>query len=182
MRSWVQRFVRNCRSPTDQREFGELTPAELSSTETDIIKEAQNEAFSDEVAALSRSQPLPRKSTLLPCTPILIDRILRSNTRLRHADDLPADVKCPVILPKKHHVTRLIVQYYHESEGHRMGVNLTINHLREKYLVIHVREEVKRVNRECRECARRFKVQPAQQQMAPLPQIRLQMTTMQIVR
>ena len=58
-----------------------------------------------------------------------------------------------------------------------MGVNFTINHLREKYLVIHVREEVKRVNRECRECARRFKVQPVQQQMAPLPQIRLQMTT-----
>ena len=177
VRSWVQRFVRNCRSPADQREFGELTPAELSSTETDIIREAQNEAFSDEVAALSRSQPLPRKSTLLPCTPILINRILRSNTRLRHADDLPADVKFPVILPKKHHVTRLIVQYYHESEGHRMGVNFTINHLREKYLVIHVREEVKRVNRECRECARRFKVQPVQQQMAPLPQIRLQMTT-----
>lgn len=53
----------------------------------------------------------------------------------------------------------------------------TINHLREKYLVIHVREEVKRVNRECRECARCFKVQPVQQQMAPLPQIHLQMTT-----
>ena len=28
VRSWVQRFVRNCRSPADQREFGELTPAE----------------------------------------------------------------------------------------------------------------------------------------------------------
>ena len=89
VRSWVQRFVRNCRSPADQREFGELTPAELSRTETNIIREAQNEAFSDEVAALSRSPPLPRKSTLLPCTPILINRILRSNTRLRHADDLP---------------------------------------------------------------------------------------------
>ena len=63
-----------------------------------------------------------------------------------------------------------------------MGVNYTINHLREKYLVIHVREEVKRVNRECRECARRFKVQPVQQQMAPLPRIRLQMTTKPFAR
>ena len=177
VRSWVQRFIRNCRRPANQREFGELTPAELSSAETDMIRGAQNEAFGDEIAALSRSQPLPRKSTMLPCTPILINKILRSNTRLRHADDLPADVKFPIILPKKHYVTRLIVQYYHESEAHRMGVNYTINHLREKYLVIHVREEVKRVNRECRECARRFKVQPVQQQMAPLPQIRLQMTT-----
>ena len=63
------------------------------------------------------------------------------------------------------------------AKGHWMGVNYTINHLQENYLVTHVREEVKRVNRECRECARRFKVQPVQQQMAPLPQIRLQMTT-----
>ena len=54
-----------------------------------------------------------------------------------------------------------------------MGVNYTINHL-QKYLVIHVREEVKWVNRECRECARHFRVQ---QQMAPLLQIHLQMTT-----
>ena len=58
-----------------------------------------------------------------------------------------------------------------------MGVNYTINHLLEKYLVIHFREEVKQVNRECRECARRFKVQPVQQRMAPLLQICLQMTT-----
>jgi len=35
--SWVQQF--NCHSPADQREFGELTPAELSRTETNIIKE-----------------------------------------------------------------------------------------------------------------------------------------------
>ena len=93
VRSWVQRFIRNCCKPANQREFGELTPAELSSAETDMIREAQNEAFGDEIMALSRSQPLPQKSTLLPCTPILINKILCSNTRLRHADDLPADVK-----------------------------------------------------------------------------------------
>ena len=57
-----------------------------------------------------------------------------------------------------------------------MGVIFTINHLREKYFVIHVRQKVKRVNRECHECARRFRMQSIKQQMAPLPQIRLQMT------
>ena len=101
-------------------------------------------------------------------------RIVHSNTRLRHSNDHPNDVKFPIILPKRNHVTRLIVKYHHESEGHQMAVNYTMNHLREKYLVIHVREEVKRVNRDCRECARHFKVQPVQQQMAPLPKIRLQ--------
>ena len=140
-------------------------------------KEAQSITFSDEITGFRKNQPLLRKSSLLPFTPILIEGILRSNTRLRHSEELSPDVKFPIILPKKSHITRLIVQYHHESEGHQMGVNYTINHLREKYLVIHVRQQVKRVNSEFHECARRFKVQPALQQMAPLPQICLQMTT-----
>ena len=36
---------------------------------------------------------------------------------------------------------RLIVKYYHESEGHEMEVKFTINHLREKCLVLHVRQQ-----------------------------------------
>ena len=61
---------------------------------------------------------------------ILVNGILKSNTRLRHADDLPYNVKCPVILPKRNHVTRLIIKYYHEIKGHQMGLNYTINHVR----------------------------------------------------
>ena len=52
------------------------------------------------------------------------------------------DVKFLIIRPKKNPVSRLIIKYHHESEGHQMGVNYTINHLREKYLVIHVHEQV----------------------------------------
>jgi len=177
VRSWVQRFIKNCRKPQNQRERGELTATERKNTEEKIIKETQGDAFKNEIVALQNDQSLPRKSSLLTLTPILIEGILRSNTRLRYSNNLPAEVKFPVILPKKNQATRLIIKYYHESEGHRMGVNFTINHLRERFLVIHVRQEVKRANKECSECARPFRVQPAQQQIAPLPQIRLQMTT-----
>ena len=62
--------------------------------------------FSDEIGALRKNQSLPRKYVLLPSTPILINRILRSNTSLRHSDDLSDNVKFPVILPKRNHVTR----------------------------------------------------------------------------
>ena len=58
-----------------------------------------------------------------------------------------------------------------------MGLNYTINHVREKYLVVHVREQVRRVKRECFECARRFRSKPAHQQMAPLTKIRLQQSS-----
>ena len=54
-----------------------------------------------------------------------------------------------------------------------MGLNYPINHVREKYLVVHVREQVKIVMRECFECARQFRSKPAHQQMALLPKTRL---------
>ena len=43
--------------------------------------------------------------------------------------------------------------------------------------MVHVREQVKRVMRKCLECARRFRLRPAHQQMAPLTKIRVQQTS-----
>lgn len=57
-----------------------------------------------------------------------------------------------------------------------MGVNFTLNHLREKYFVVQGRQQVKRCIKECAECNRRFRGCSAKQQMAPLPRIRLEMT------
>ena len=57
-----------------------------------------------------------------------------------------------------------------------MGLNYTLNHLREKYVVVHGREAVKKIIKECPECQRRFRGKPATQQMAPLPIIRLEVT------
>ena len=55
-----------------------------------------------------------------------------SNTRLRYSGDLTYNLKYYIILPKQHPVTQLIVKYHHESEGHEMGINFTLNHLRER--------------------------------------------------
>ena len=109
-------------------------------------------------------------------TPIWKDGLLRSNTRLRYSEDLSEEVKYPIILPKRHPVTKLIVKHHHESEGHRMGVNFTLNPLRERYHVVHGREMVKRTVKDCSECKRRFLGRPYTQQMAPLPKLRLELT------
>jgi hypothetical protein len=141
-----------------------------------IILKAQYESYPDEIEALKQNRNLPKKSSILTLTPILMDGLLRSNTRLRYAEHLPNRAKYPVILPKKHPVTELIVKYHHEKEGHQMGLNYTLNHLRESYIVVHARETVKRIMKECSECKRRFRGKPLQQQMAPLPRIRLELT------
>ena len=108
-----------------------------------IIREVQSIVYSVEGEPLRRNKEILKGSTLAPFNPVLVNDFLRSNTRLQHADDLPYDIKCQIILPKRNHVTRLIVTYYHELEGYQMGLNYTINNMREKYLVIHVREQEK---------------------------------------
>ena len=177
VRAWIHRFNANCRRPADQRSKGELMPLELQDAEEAIIREVQPQTYAAEIDALRRIKQIPRQSTLAPLNPVLVNGILRSKTRLQNEDDLPYEVKCPIILPKRNQVTGLIAKYYHESEGHRMGLIYTINHLREKYFVVHAREQVKRVMRECLECGKRFRSKPACQHMAPLPRIRLQQTS-----
>ena len=140
--AWVRRFTDNCRKPAGQREKGKLKPLELKDGEQFIIREVQAKVYSAEIEPLRMNKEILRGSTLAPFNPVLVNGILRSNTRLRHADDLPYDVKCPIILPKRNHATGLIVTYYHELEGNQMGLYYTINHVREKYLVVHVREQV----------------------------------------
>lgn len=173
VRSWVKRFIKNCKAPNDQCTMEKLTASELADTEKDIIKEAQREEFKEEIIALTSRKELSEISHLLPLTPMIDTGILRANTRLWRSDDLATDTKFPIILPKKHHVTQLIVKYHHEMDCHEMVVNYTLNHLREKYHVIHSRQEVTACIQNCFECKRHFQLHRAKQQMAPLPQFRL---------
>ena len=54
-------------------------------------------------------------------------------------------MKYLIVLPKKHAVSEPIVKYHHETEGHEMGLNYTLNHLYKKYIVVCGRETVKKV-------------------------------------
>ena len=176
VRAWVHRFIANCGKSKEEKVVGELTSKELQAVEEQIIREAQREVYAQEIAALKAGKPLPNGSNILNLTPIWRDGLLRSNTRLQYSTELTDEVKYPILLPKRHPVTRLIVKYYHENEGHRMGVTFTLNHLRERSHVVHGREMVKKTMRECTERKRRFTGKPCTQQMAPLPKLRPELT------
>lgn len=98
---------------------------ELEDAEEAIIREVQTEKYAAEMDALRRNKQIPRQSTLAPLNPVLVNGILRSKTRLQQADDLPYEVKCPIILPKRDQVTGLIVKYYHDLD-HSSIVQLTL--------------------------------------------------------
>ena len=151
----------------------ELLPEEINDAEEDIIRQAQFKAFPEEYNALKNRKPISPKSPLLKLSPRIDDNgLIRLEGRLMYAEYLPHDVKFPIILPGGHHVTKLIVKYYHEMANHSAGTNFVFSQISQRFWVISAREEIRSWERECNKCKKR-KTTLGCQVMAPLPQCRL---------
>ena len=82
--------------------------------------------------------------------------------------DLPYDFKHPVVLPKEHHLTGLIILHAHYRAGHS-SATYVMNELRKRYHVVGQRRTVKQyIKRNCMNC-RNQKAVPGSQLMSPLP-------------
>ena len=141
-----------------------LRSNEIKKVETFWFKQMQAEVFPDGAAERSLEQMKPKKDD---------DGLLRADGRLRYADDLPYDVRNPVLLPKDHPVTRLIVVSTHERLGHDFGVEHVLTELRARFWVIKGRRYVRNIIEMCPGCRRRFTAKLTGQMMAPLPRARL---------
>ena len=72
------------------------------------------------------SHGIPKSSSLFRLDPILTtDGVLRVGGRIRRAN-MPLNVKHSCILPKKGHVTELIICHFHQKVAHQ-GRGMTIN-------------------------------------------------------
>ena len=89
---------------------------------------------------------------------------------MNHAD-IPEESKHPVILPRKSHVTTLIIRHTHEQLGHA-GRGHVLAKLRERYCTIKANSAVRQLISSCVIC-RRTKSTPQDQKMADLPEDRL---------
>ena len=168
--AWVSRFLDNCCLSKDQRISGELTIDEIRNAENQIIVQALQQAFPDEYRMLAQGKNLPHSSKLLQLRPVLDEDKL--DGRLRYAECLPCDTRFPIILPRGHWVTTLIVKHYHEKGYHASGTNQTLADLSSRFWIIAAREEIRAWEKNCTE-SRKRKAKPASQVMAPLPRIRV---------
>lgn len=159
---------------------GPLTQEELFVSEKIIFRQAQYEEFTEEIIILMRNQELsPTKqlvikasSTIYKCSPYLDDYgVMRIRGRIDMAHGIPYDTKRPIILPKNHRITRLLVEDYHRRYHHRN--NRTVhNEIRQKFFVQHLRVVVNSVRKNCQRCKIRY-AQPVAPEMADLPEARL---------
>ena len=105
---------------------------------------------------MKSGRELPGQSKLLPLKPIL--------------DCLPWETPHPIIVPRYHQITKLIIKDSHEK-NQRGGTNQVLAQLSSRYWIVSARETIREWETECMMCRRRT-VTPAKQVMAPLPELR----------
>ncbi len=172
----VRRFAHNTRNSKTRVTDQELLPEELRDAEESIIGRAQRDVFSNEYKTLKTGKQMSPKSTLLKLNPRLDEQgLIRSDSRLRFAEFLPYDVRFPIILPRGHWVTKLIVKHFHELSNHSAGTNFILSQLNQRYWIPAAREEIREWETECNTCKRKRNKAGAQI-MGPLPPSRLRPT------
>ena len=160
--AWVQRFLADCRLDRKDRTLSDtLDPDELTKAENWWLRKAQTDTFpmGEEQQSLTRLNPKKDK-----------DGLLRAHSRLQNASELSYDAKYPILLPKDHAITKLVISDRHERLGHGTGTEHLLAELRARFWVVKGRRAVRNVVESCPGCRRLFSAKPAGQMMAPLPE------------
>ncbi len=162
--AWIQRFKKNIIAKIKKEELilaPDLTVQEISEAETFLIKEAQKILRSNGTFAKSRKQLGIFEE----------DNLLKCKGRMEHSE-LEIGARTPILLPRNHHFTKLIVENVHRRVGHN-GVRSTLTELRTRFWIIKGRQYVKKIIRKCFIC-KKLEGQPYESPAtAPLPEFRV---------
>lgn len=124
--------MNNCKSTQVPKKLGPLEADELNFASIKLIKITQLKSNPLEYGELSKGQPVDSKSALLSLNPFLDkDGLIRVRGRLTNSK-FTFEKKFPTVLPKGHHVTKLIFQNEHHKLCHA-GPNLLHASIRDKF-------------------------------------------------
>ncbi|XP_055602322.1 uncharacterized protein LOC129751072 isoform X2 [Uranotaenia lowii] len=154
---------------------GPYTSEELQQGEYFLIKQVQAEVYPDEQRLLqnkSESYKVPKSSILYQFSPFIDGSgIIRMDSRLGAAPQMLFETKYPIILPKNHHLTNLLIHGYHQRFGHSSNETVC-NEMHQRFRIPNLRAAVKKVAKECKICKIK-NARPCPPRMAPLPIVRL---------
>lgn len=159
---------------------------ELRHAEHFIIISVQEESFSKDIEMLrsynlregsgfevaKRRRAFSKGSSIHRLDPFVDDEgVLRVGGRIKRATVLE-DVKHPVILPRRGHISQLIIRYFHEKVKHQ-GRGITLNEIRSSgFWIIGASSAVAYYISKCVVC-RRLRAAIQRQKMADLPRDRM---------
>ncbi|XP_068674398.1 uncharacterized protein [Montipora foliosa] len=168
--SWVLRFVKRVRKETRQYlTSSTLKLEELQQAGREIVRLVQRQHFLEECLCLKEGRQVKRHSKLANLSPILIDDVIRVGGRI-HRAPIAFEAAHPMILPRSHHVSALIVRYYHRVLGHA-GREHVLSVIRQRFWILKGRVLVRQILSSCLSCRKR-NAPPLQQVMADLPKER----------
>ncbi|XP_062708877.1 uncharacterized protein LOC134288337 [Aedes albopictus] len=180
--AFVFRYVNNCRRKRKREslQLGVLTQVELEQAEELLWRIAQKQAFPEELSILGRSQGKPedrhhtvqKSSCIYKLWPFMDHRgILRMRGRISAAPYTSYKTKFPVVWPKNHQITFLVVDWYHRRYRHA-NRETVVNEIRQMFEIPKLRSLVQKITTNCIRC-RVVKAAPRPPAMASLPEFRL---------
>ncbi|GFW98842.1 integrase catalytic domain-containing protein [Trichonephila clavipes] len=168
-----KRFINNCKSGSKVK--GQLKSEEVESAHKFLVKTIQQTEYSQEISHLKYHKPIPRSIKLLSLNIFLDeDEILRVGGRLTKQPTLSFDQKFPIIIPKHHPITTLVIKQFH-LRGFHSGTQMTLSLIRQHYWIPDGRSTVRREIKRCIECCR-FNSKPSYPKMGDLPKQRITQT------
>ncbi|XP_026054611.1 uncharacterized protein LOC113040501 [Carassius auratus] len=169
--SWsgaVQAVARLIRRAKGDKSSSHSTVAEREDAKRIIIKDLQRNTHPEDIKLLSKGTQLSPGSKLYHLDAFLDQEgVLKVGGRLCDAS-LPNSIKHPVIIPKDHHITKMIISQCHENVKHQ-GKGLTINEIRSQgYWIPGISRAVASHVHHCVTC-RKLRRPTEEQRMADLP-------------
>lgn len=151
-----------------------FTPELIARAERTLIIWIQMEGLPDEYESLLRRGRVSRKSSLSDMNPQLDEHgVMRIFGRLSFADELQLDRRVPMVLPKSHLGTTMIIKDTHAAIlKHVSGVHQTFSQLRRKFWIQGGRATVKSAIKNCYRC-RWLRSRPMRPREGPIPNFRL---------
>ena len=165
--SWAKRFIDNTRK-RERVSLPYLT-AELRTARDQCIQSAQRTAYKDIIGCIKKG----KSNDMISKLQLFLDdnNLIRCNARLQYSD-LPDSTKYPILLPRSHPITSLIIRHNHLNLLHS-GASHTLSRVRQTFWIPAGRRAVKAELAKCLVCQRAEGDPFATPKMAPLPSERV---------
>ncbi|XP_046898685.1 uncharacterized protein LOC124482244 isoform X1 [Hypomesus transpacificus] len=173
--SWykaTQAIARLIRCAKKDKATGHSTVQERQNAQCVILKDLQANVYKEEIRMLTKGKSLPHQNQLFQTDAFLDnDGLLKVGGRLKNAS-FSTILKHPVIIPKNHYLTKLIIAQFH-SEVQHQGKGQTINEIRSNgFWIPGINKAVANYVYQCVKC-RRLRRPTEEQRMSDLPSERL---------
>ncbi|KAH8313484.1 hypothetical protein KR067_006894 [Drosophila pandora] len=168
--AYVLRFIHRMKHPPSKETSNSLTFDEIKAARIWWLQHAQA-GFQQEFQLLRANKALGNQSQLVKLSPIIDkDNLLRVGGRIQHSQ-LSAEAKHPILLPKNHRITYLIIEHEHRFNLHP-GVSSLFVIVRQRYWIFGARNLIRKITHNCLACFRQ-RYNTMHQRMADLPSVRI---------